>query len=61
MIRNITITLPRTQNNQLDISGAVVQANSTETADYCMFLNPLVAILNDIRLTEMGLKAKYIL
>lgn len=61
MIRNITITLPRTQNNQLDTSGATVQAERVESADYCVFLGPLVAILNDIRLSETGLKAKYIL
>lgn len=56
MIKNITITLPRTPNNQLDTSGATVQADSTESADYCMFLSPLVAILNDIRLSETEFK-----
>lgn len=61
MISTVTITLPRTPNNQLDTSSATVQAASTESADYRVFLGPLVAILNDIRLSETGLKAKYIL
>lgn len=55
-ILNVTVTLPRTQNNQLDTAHMTVETESTETADYCMFLSPLVGILNDIRLSETGFK-----
>lgn len=55
-ILNVTVTLPRTPNNQLDTANMTIEAESTEPADYCLFLSPLVGILNDIRLSENGFK-----
>lgn len=51
MVNTVTITLPRTPDNKLNTTDIAIQTENAEPADYCMFLNPLVAILNDIRLT----------
>lgn len=52
MINNVTVTLPRTLNNQLDTSQVTIQAQNVKETDICLFLNPLVAFLNDIHMSE---------